>query len=39
MNAVVDLAANGLKKNGSFKLLGILNMKLAIGPPCLLARA
>ena len=29
LNAVVDLAAKELKKNGSFKLLGILNMKLA----------
>merc|ERR1711993_91595 len=32
LGAVVDIAAKELKKNGSFKFAGILNMKLAKKP-------
>merc|ERR1712083_960022 len=32
LGAVVDIAAKELKKNGSFKLAGVLNMKLKVKP-------
>merc|ERR1712150_316600 len=32
LGAVVDIAAKELKKNGSFKFAGVLNMKLKLKP-------
>merc|ERR1712004_229455 len=32
LGAVVDIAAKELKKNGSFKFAGVLNMKLKVKP-------